>query len=68
MLILSPFLSRFFSILALPRELRRLNCATFYTKYKSKKLKYRNQNDITQNTMSHIGFRKNPILSIIDFP
>ena len=56
MLILSPFLPRFFSILALPRILRRLKCATLYTKYKSKKLKHRNQN-ITQNTMSHIGFR-----------
>ena len=56
-LILSPFFPRFFSILALPRELRRLKCETLYTKQRIQHTKHRNQNDITQNTMSHIGFR-----------
>ena len=33
------------------------------TAYKSEYLKRRNQKDITQNTMSHIGFRNFPSLA-----
>ena len=59
------FARLFVYILSLPRELRRLKWTTSYiehitrnSKYESKKLKHRNQNVISQNTMSHIGFRR----------
>ena len=57
------FACLFVYIVSLPRELRRLKWTTLYTehitrnsKYESKKLKHRNQNVISQNTMSHIGY------------
>ena len=59
------FARLFVYILSLPRELRRLKPTTSKTehktrnsKYESKKSKHRNQNDVVQNTMSHIGFRR----------